>query len=63
MRANGRPARCACWRRLLDGDAWQCEACAGADAARRAKAGIEGVQRHRRDGETERDFVARLENG
>ena len=29
---------------------------------RRAKAGIEGVQRHRRDGETERDFIASLES-
>ena len=62
MKANGRVARCACGKKLVDGDTWQCGPCAGADVARRAEAGIEGAQRYRRDGETERDFIARLES-
>jgi len=62
MRANEMAGRCACGKKLLDRDAWRCGACARADVARRANAGIEGVQRYRRDGETERDFVARLES-
>ena len=62
MRANEMAGRCACGRRLLDGDTWQCGACARKDVARRAKAGIEYVQRYRRDDETEGDFIARLES-
>ena len=62
MRANEMAGRCVCGKKLLDRDAWRCGACARADVARRANAGIEGVQRYRRDGETERDFVARLES-
>jgi hypothetical protein len=51
-----------CGKKLLDRNKCQCGACARKDVARRTKAGIEGVQRYRRDGETERDFVARLES-
>jgi len=60
MRANEMAGRCVCGKKLLDRDAWRCGACARADVARRANADIDGVQRYRRDGETERDFVARL---
>ena len=62
MGANETAGRCACGKKLLDRDARRCPACARKDVARRAEAGIEGVQRYRRDRETERDFVARLES-
>ena len=62
MKTNEMADRCECGKKLLDRDTWQCGACAREDVARRAEAGIEGVQRYRRDGETERDFIARLES-
>jgi hypothetical protein len=62
MRANETAGRCACGKELLDRDTWQCGACARKDVARRAEASIEGVQRYRRDGEAEGDFIARLES-
>jgi hypothetical protein len=62
MKAKEMADRCECGKKLPDRHAWRCGACARKDVAMRAKAGIEGVQRYRRDGETERDFIARLES-
>ncbi len=61
MKANETADTCECGKELAVWDFGQREACAREDVSRRAKAGIEDMPEYRRDGETEEEFISRLE--
>ncbi len=59
--ANETADTCECGKDLAVWELGQCDACAREEVARRARAGVEAVQKYRRDGETDRELMIRLE--